>query len=410
MTIHGAKNSALPILAAALLTKQSVIHNCPDLSDVKAAIAILEHLGCTTEMTGSTLFVQSEEMTGCDIPEKLMHEMRSSIVFLGAIISRSNCAEITMPGGCELGPRPIDIHLSALQKLGVDIDQTGGNLSCSVKGRLKGTTINLRFPSVGATENILLASCVADGETIINNCAREPEIDDLIGFLHGAGANIRREKNGSIIVNGVSRLGSVEHTVIPDRIEAATYICAAAATYGEITLRGTNPEHISALIPPFEESGCHIKTYNDTIYVKAPEKLKSMSKMLTQPYPGFPTDAQSPMMALASVCDGTTVFVENIFTNRYKNVGELRRMGADISLEEKVAIVTGVPKLHGAKVECTDLRGGASLAVAGLAAQGTTELSKICHLERGYENFSDNLISLGADVKVEPDEDDDINV
>lgn len=402
LTMHGAKNSVLPILAATLLTGHSVLHNCPDLTDVGAACNILEHLGCRVQREGDRVEIHSDNLCGCEIPNHLMREMRSSIVFLGAIIARCGQARISLPGGCELGPRPIDLHLSAMRKLGAVIREEHGFLECSVPDKLRGATISLPFPSVGATENILLAACTAEGETIINNPAREPEIDDLIGFLKAAGAKIRW-KESAICIKGIKKLSAVEYAVIPDRIAAATYLCCAAITGGDILLHGVLPSHLAMIFPVLEEAGCTILPRDNTIYLKAPPWPKAVKIIRTMPYPGFPTDAQSPMMALSCVSQGTSVYVENIFESRYKHVAELMRMGANIKVEGRVAVVEGVERLHGAPVVCTDLRGGAALVVAALAAEGESEIAHIAHIERGYQDLDKNLASLGAVIRATRD-------
>lgn len=397
--MHGAKNSVLPILAATLLTGESVLHNCPALSDVDAACHILTYLGCTIERVQNSIIIHSDQLTGCDIPDHLMREMRSSVVFLGAIIAQCGKARVSLPGGCELGPRPIDLHLDALRKLGATIQDDHGYLQCRVEKKLQGATITLPFPSVGATENILLTACIAEGETVVHNPAREPEIDDLIGFLNAAGACIAMKENGSIVVNGVPRLHHVEYSVMPDRIATATYLCCAAITGGDVMLDKVIPEHLSAVYPVLEEMGCVLRYEKRRIHLRAPEQLHAARLIRTMPYPGFPTDAQSPMMALSCFAQGTSVYVENIFESRYKHVAELTRMGANIKVEGRVAVVEGVEKLHAASVVCTDLRGGAALVTAALAADGICGIDKIYHIERGYQDFDKNLTMLGASIK-----------
>lgn len=396
VNVHGAKNSVLPILAATLLVGESQLHNCPHLSDVDAAINILTHLGCQVKRQEDVVTVKAKALSECTIPENLMREMRSSVVFLGAVIARCGHAKVSMPGGCELGPRPIDLHLSALEKLGVTIKEDHGYLDCKVKDRLRGATISLPFPSVGATENIMLAACTAQGETVIHNPAREPEIIDLANFLQKAGAKIEIGENGTIYIQGVSSLDNLEHTVISDRIAAATYLCCAAITGGEILLRNVVPQHLTAVFPVLEEAGCILRTSGQTIHLAGPPRPKPLKMVRTMPYPGFPTDAQSPMMALSCLGEGTSLFVENIFENRYKQADELARMGAKISTEGRVAVVEGVETLHGAHLRCTDLRGGAALCCAALAAQGRSEVTNISHIQRGYQEFDKNLRALGA--------------
>ncbi|MDL2233007.1 UDP-N-acetylglucosamine 1-carboxyvinyltransferase [Ruminococcaceae bacterium OttesenSCG-928-L11] len=396
--VHGAKNSVLPILAATLLTKESILHNCPKLTDVDAACNILTYLGCGVTREAETVGILPQSQDCCEIPDSLMREMRSSVVFLGAIIARCGEARISLPGGCELGPRPIDLHLMALEKLGVEIVETHGNLECRVNGRLKGATILLPFPSVGATENAMLAACTAEGRTVIHNPAREPEIEDLANFLNRAGADIVIGEKGSIYINGVEQLGSVEYDIIPDRIEAATYLCCAAITGGEVLLTQVVPAHMEAIFPMLEEAGCVVKVGEDTVYLKLNGRPSPIKLVRTMPYPGFPTDAQSPLMALSCVASGTSVYVENIFESRYKHASELARMGAKISLEGRVAVVEGVARLHGAPVVCTDLRGGAALVTAALAAEGQSEIGHISHVERGYQDLEQTLSALGAKI------------
>ncbi len=398
--IHGAKNSTLPLMAASLLCGgQCILHNCPILSDVDTSLKILRYLGCRIERSGSDVTIDPVSAKNCEIPDNLMREMRSSIVFLGAIVSSMGRAELSFPGGCELGPRPIDLHLLALRKMGVVINEDHGCLECSAPDGIKGACINLSFPSVGATENIIIAASRAKGTTIITNAAREPEIWDLADFLNSCGAKIRGAGESTIIIEGVKRLSGCEHSVIPDRIAAATYMTAAAVTGSTLTICSVIPEHIAPVIPVFEECGCKIEIMDRKIKITAPKQLGRVKSVRTMPFPGFPTDAQAPVMAMTSLSDGTSIFVENIFESRYKHVGELLRLGANIKVEGRVAVVEGVRRLSGAPVEAADLRGGAALVVAGLAAQGTTQISGLKHLDRGYESIEKSLALLGADVK-----------
>ncbi len=400
MTVHGAKNSALPLLVATLLTGGvTELHNCPALSDVDATLAILRHLGCRTSQDGEVVTVDTAAMTSSEIPDHLMREMRSSILFLGAIIARCGRADLTYPGGCELGPRPIDLHLSALRRLGVHIEEAYGHIRCRVDGRLQGAEITLAFPSVGATENVLLAACTARGVTVLRNAAREPEIRDLCGYLNACGARICEAADGVLYIEGVSRLHGCTYTVLPDRIEAATYLAAAAITGGEITLHRCEPMQTSPVFPALEESGCRISVTEDTIRLLAPSRLRSMGTVRTLPYPGFPTDAAAPLLAAACVAQGTSLFVESIFANRYNYVDELVRMGANIRVDGRVAVVEGVPSLQGASVACTDLRGGAAVVIAGLAAQGETVIGELSHLDRGYAGLTECLSALGASIR-----------
>lgn len=397
--VHGAKNSSLPILAASLLYGgKTVLKNCPDLSDVDAAIKILTFLGCNVSREDDIVIIDSSNIDQNEIPQELMHEMRSSIVFLGAIISRMGKAKLSFPGGCELGPRPIDLHISALKKLGVDIVEEYGSLCCEAENGLCGKKISLSFPSVGATENIMLASVMAKGETIIVNAAQEPEIVDLANFLISRGAKIKDAGKSTVIIQGVDSLNDTEYTVMPDRIVATTYLCCAAITGGDILVNNMNTDDIESILPILEQSGCNMQIFSDKIHIKGPSIIRPVKNIRTMPYPGFPTDAQAPIMALLTLSSGTSMFVENIFENRYKHASELIRMGADIKVEGKVAVVQGVKKLYGAHVEATDLRGGAALCVAALAAQGKTQISSISHIDRGYEAIEKSLSCLGARI------------
>ncbi|MGI5966733.1 UDP-N-acetylglucosamine 1-carboxyvinyltransferase [Anaerotruncus rubiinfantis] len=401
LRVHGAKNSALPILAATLLPGDCVIHNCPRLTDVTAACNILGDLGCDTHREGDSVVVGPCRDCSCCIPDELMRMMRSSIVFLGAIIAKCGKARISLPGGCELGPRPIDLHLAALERLGVTIREDHGYLDCRVENKLRGAKISLPFPSVGATENIMIAASLAEGETIVKNAAREPEISDLASFLNACGARIHIARGGDVHIMGVQKLHPAHHRVISDRIAAATYLSCAAVTGGDVTLTDVCSEHLSAILPCFEEMGCDLTVRPDTIRICAKHPLRALGSVRTMPYPGFPTDAQPPLVALAGVAEGTSVFIENIFENRYKYVPELQRMGAEIKVEGRIAVVRGVRELHSATVYCTDLRGGAALAVAALAAQGESTLYQIEHIDRGYEQFEQNLSNIGASIRRE---------
>lgn len=398
--VHGSKNSCLPLLAAVVLTREvCVLHNCPELSDVAAAVKILEYLGCTVERCNDTVTVDPKELIRCDIPEGLMREMRSSIVFLGSVLSRLGHAEMYTPGGCEIGLRPIDMHLSSLRTLGAEIDESFGKLSCKRNGRLKGANINLPFPSVGATENIILATAVSDGITNIYNAAREPEIAVLVDFLNKCGAKIRIGLDGTVTVCGVEKLNGCEFTVIPDRITAATYMSCVASTGGDVLIESVIPRHLKSIIFVFEQTGCVIDVENSSLRIRAGDSLKPVRNVRTMPYPGFPTDAQAPVMAMATKARGTSVIVENIFESRFKHVPQLLRLGAKIRVEDRVAVIDGTQKLYGANVKATDLRGGAALIVAALRAEGQTKITEIHHIDRGYEKIEKALESIGADIK-----------
>ncbi len=401
LTVQGAKNSVLPILVATLLVNGvSVIHNCPRLSDVDATIKILRYLGCVVTRENHTVTVDATNISRFDVPDNLMREMRSSIVFLGGILGRMGKATLSTPGGCEIGLRPIDLHISSIEQLGAEFTSENGFINCvSGKNGMCGTRITLSFPSVGATENIILASVLAKGTTIISNAAREPEIADLADFLNKCGAKIYGAGESTITINGVEKLHSAEHSVIPDRIVASTYMIATAITNGKIILRDIVPSHLVPIIQPLRDVGCDISVNGRSIRLSSPSHLKRIRMIRTMPHPGFPTDAQAQMMALATVCEGTSVFIENIFESRYKHIGELLRFGAKISVEGRMAVVEGVRHLNGANVKATDLRGGSAMILAGLKAHGITEITDIHHIDRGYEDTEKVLTQLGADIK-----------
>lgn len=399
--LQGAKNSVLPILAATILSEEeSVIQNCPNLSDVAITIEILNFLGCKTRFDGENLVINPANLNKTSIPESYMRKMRSSIIFLGALVSRMGIAEISLPGGCELGPRPLDLHFSGLRQLGMIFEESHGKIRCNLGRRLLGNNIALSFPSVGATENLILAAVKSKGVTTITNAAREPEIQDLANYLNKCGAKITGAGEGIIKIEGVERLHGAKYKIIPDRIAAITYMTAAAVTSGDILIKKINLEHLNSVIPIFEESGCMIEIFNkENLRLIAPERLLSSAAIRTMPYPGFPTDAQPPIMAMLSVAEGSSMIIENIFESRYKHVGELLRLGADIKVEGRTALVNGVKGLSGAEVKAMDLRGAAALVVAGLCAEGTTKISGLRHIDRGYEDIEGTLSKLGANIK-----------
>lgn len=399
--VQGSKNSTLPILAASLLSKgESVFFGCPQLSDVDSSVKILRYLGCKVRRSGHILTVNTEGLSRDDIPEGLMRLMRSSIIYAGALLASTGKARLTFPGGCEIGPRPIDLHLASFKKLGAEITERHGEIIFKApKGGLKGNKIALSFPSVGATENIIIAATRAKGTTVITNAAREPEITDLADYLNACGACVEGAGEGTVIIEGRDNLKPANHGIIPDRIVAATLMSAAAVTGSDITLDGVIKSHLDAVIPCFEQAGCKIDFEAQKMRIQSPERLRSLGFIRTTPYPGFPTDAQAPLMAVAAVSDGTSVFSENIFENRYKHIGEFIRLGADIKVEGKVAVVDGVKKLYSAPLCAKDLRGSAALVVAALAAEGTTEIDTTEYLERGYEDLEVVLTSMGASVR-----------
>jgi len=398
LTVQGAKNSVLPILAAAVLNRgESVLHNCPHLRDVDASVEILRGLGCEARWQDGALTVNTAGLTGWEIPETLMREMRSSVVFSGAILARCGQAVLSAPGGCELGPRPIDLHLAGLRQLGAAIDESGGILRCRAE-RLRGRDVVLGLPSVGATENLMLAGCGAQGVTRIVNAAREPEIADLQGFLRACGARVTGAGSPVITVEGGASLHGCHYTIMPDRIVAATYLCAAAAAGGEIRLLGARQRQLAAVAAMLRESGCRVEAEPEAITLRCGGRLRAVGPVRTAAYPGFPTDAQAAAMAALLKSDGTTVFEERIFENRYRHAGEMTRMGARVRVSGRVAVVTGVERLRGARMEAADLRGGAALVIAALGAEGRSEIRDAGHIERGYEDLIRDLRQLGADV------------
>ncbi|WP_425446988.1 UDP-N-acetylglucosamine 1-carboxyvinyltransferase [Dethiothermospora halolimnae] len=399
VSVNGAKNAVLPVLAATVINNSPVtVFNCPKLRDVETMIRILQTIGCKVERMDDVVYVDSRTLDKIKIPEELVREMRSSIILMGAMLARCGEVEISYPGGCEIGPRPIDLHLKALKSLGAEIEEAHGFLYCKAEN-LRGCEIQLDYPSVGATENIMMVATKAEGITTIRNAAREPEIMDLQKFLKVSGVKVCGAGTSVIRIEGVKSLKGIEHTVIPDRIVAGTYMVASAITGGEVVLKNIEVEHIQPIIAKLREAGCMIYNNCTTLKIIGPRKPNAIEMLQTLPYPGFPTDMQAQLMALLSLANGTSIIQETIFENRFKHVEELIRMGANIKTMGKVAVIKGVKNLTGAKVSAKDLRGGASLVLSGLAAKGTTEVDNIHHIERGYENINDILSSLGADIK-----------
>ena len=404
ISVHGAKNSVLPILAGSVLIKgESVIHNCPDISDVRITVDILEYLGAKVKKEGKTLIIDTREVNKSFIPENMMQELRSSIIFLGALVSRTKNACLFLPGGCEIGLRPIDLHLKALESLGYKPEFDGRNICCESAGT-KSAKIVLSFPSVGATENAILACVFLKGKTTIINAAREPEIEDLADFLNSAGAKISGASTPIIEITGVNELHNVEHTVIPDRILASTYMSAAAITSSELVIKNVNHRHLAPVLPVFYEMGCKLRLADNSIMIKPPHRLNSVKKIETGAFPCFPTDSQAPVMAALTVANGSSVIKENIFENRFKHIPQLLRFGADITALSKIAVVNGVKSLYAADAVCTDLRGGAAIVIEALAAQGVSRIKNIEHIDRGYEPIEQSLASIGAGIKRIKDE------
>lgn len=398
--VSGSKNASLPIIAATLLNKGiNKLYNVPNIHDTKMMFKILEGLGCKVKKTNGKIVIDSRNITNYEIPDNLMSQMRSSVIIAGALLSRSKKVTFTYPGGCDIGSRPIDLHIKAFEKLGINVKEEFGELVCTAD-EIVGTDINLDFPSVGATENIMLASVLAKGTTKINNAAMEPEIIDLQNALNSMGAKVSGAGTNNIIIKGVEKLQDLSYNIIPDRIEAGTLLCATAITGGNITLKKVIPEHIDTLIKKLEEMGCEISISKNEIILKSPKRLKAVD-IKTLPYPGFPTDLQSILGSVLTVAKGTSIIIENIFENRYKYLNELTKMGAKTTIEGRTAVIKGIKRLNKAKVKSTDLRGGAALVIAALNAKGRTYIDNIEYILRGYENLDLKLKSLGANIYIE---------
>lgn len=402
VNISGAKNSALPILAACVLgTEEIILDGVPELKDVEIMVEVLKHLGSKVEyLDQNTLKINSAGINTSETPYELMDKMRASFVVMGPLLSRFHAAHTKAPGGCNIGSRPIDLHLKGFEALGAVNTVNNDEIAIVAKDGLIGTEIYLDFPSVGATQNIIMAACLAQGKTTLENAAKEPEIVDLASFLSKMGANIKGAGTSTIVIDGVEKLTGTRHTIIPDRIEAATYMTAAAMTRGEVLINNVIGSHIRPVIAKLVEMGVDVEEIEDEdkIIVKAPHRLKS-TNIQTLPYPGFPTDAQAQFMALMTVCEGESRIQETVFENRFMHVEELMKMGAVIATSGNRATIAGVEKLHGADVKATDLRAGAALVMAGLVAKGTTRVFDIYHIDRGYSNLVEKLTKLGADIK-----------
>jgi len=408
VSISGAKNAALPLLAATLLAPgEHILHNVPDLRDTRTMLKLLEILGVQWERSGKTIRINADHLTGVEAPYELVKTMRASVLVLGPLLARSGFARVSLPGGCAIGARPINYHLKGFEKLGVTTHLEHGYVEAIVEGRMQGGTVYFDIPSVTGTENVLMASVVAKGVTVIENAAREPEVGNLIDMLVAMGAEIEGKDSDHLVVHGVPKLHATESTIIPDRIETGTYMIAVAATGGSVTITDCCPAHLSALTEKLLLCGVNIEEAEDSLSVSCPEidgrslcRLRSVD-ITTLPYPGFPTDLQAQFMALMVQGDGTSIIHETIFENRFMHVAELKRLGADIAIEGSRAVVRGIgrDKLCGAPVMATDLRASASLVIAGLSASGRTEISRIYHLERGYEEMAKKLSALGARVE-----------
>jgi UDP-N-acetylglucosamine 1-carboxyvinyltransferase len=399
--VEGAKNAVLPVLAATLLASEgkSIIKDVPTLSDVYTINEVLRYLNANVEFKNNEVVVDASKELSVEAPFEYVRKMRASVLVMGSLLARNGRARVALPGGCAIGSRPIDQHLKGFEAMGAKVKVGNGFIEAEApNGRLHGAKIYLDFPSVGATENIMMAASLAKGTTIIENVAKEPEIVDLANFLNAMGANVRGAGTGTIRIEGVDRMYGVEHAIIPDRIEAGTFMVAAAITQGNVLVKGAVPEHLSSLIAKMEEMGVMIIEEEDGVRVIGPERLKAVD-IKTMPHPGFPTDMQSQMMALLLRAQGTSMITETVFENRFMHVEEFRRMNADIKIEGRSVILSGPSDLQGAEVSATDLRAAAALVLTGLVADGVTRVTELKHLDRGYVNFHQKLAGIGADIE-----------
>lgn len=398
--VEGAKNAVLPVIAATLLASEgkSVIYDVPELSDVYTISEVLRHLQADVTVGNNKIVVDASGELSIEAPFEYVRKMRASVLVMGPLLARKGRARVALPGGCAIGSRPIDQHLKGFEAMGATVKIGNGFIDAEVNGKLRGAKIYLDFPSVGATENIMMAAVLAEGTTVIENCAKEPEIVDLANFLNAMGAKVRGAGTGTIRIDGVTTLYGAEHTVIPDRIEAGTFMIAAAITGGNVLVQGAVPEHLTSLIAKLEEMGVTIIEEDNGLRVIAPDKLKAVD-VKTMPHPGFPTDMQSQMMALLMKAEGTSMVTETVFENRFMHVEEFRRMNADMKIEGRSVIINGPCQLQGAEVAATDLRAAAALILAGLAAEGYTRVTELKHLDRGYVRFHEKLAALGADIE-----------
>lgn len=394
----GSKNAALPILVATLLTDEPcVLHRVPDLRDVRTTLKILEYLGKKVTYENGTVTVSADGQLKNSLPYELVKQMRASFWVAGPLLARFLEAEIPLPGGCAIGVRPVDIHLKGFEKLGATCETKAGNVILRAQ-ELVPAKIVLRFPSVGATQNLLMCACLIEGETVLENVAKEPEIDDVVDFLNKMGADISADDKGRLVIYGKKTLHGAEHEIVADRIESGSYMLAAAATRGDVTVTGCVPEHNAILLEDLQEAGFQLTVTNDSVRVHAYDGDIKPIRVRTAPYPGFATDLQAPWMTLMCFCSGTAEVDEDIFENRFMHAPELVRMGADIVTEKSVARITGVKELSAAHVQASDLRGGMALVIAGLCANGETEVERVYHIDRGYENLEEKLTALGADI------------
>lgn len=401
VTISGSKNAVLPIMAASLLSdEECVIYDAPDLRDVDVMCKILESLGSKVnpDFGSNAISLNAEKITSNETPQELVRRMRASILTMGPLLARFGSARVPLPGGCAIGARPIDLHLKGFESMGAEIERGIGYVEAKAT-KLHGARIYLDFPSVGATENIMTAAAMAEGVTIIENGAKEPEIVDLANFLNQMGGKVRGAGTDTIKIEGVPHMHGTNHIVIPDRIETGTFMVAAAITHGDVLIKNVVPDHVRPIIAKLSECGCTVEDTVDGLRVKADDCEMIATDIKTMPYPGFPTDMQSQFMALLTTVKGTSSVIETVFENRYMHINELNRMGAGIRIEGRQAIIPGNTKLVGTHVVSTDLRAGAALVIAALAAEGTTQISEIYHIERGYSEFVDKLKKIGANIR-----------
>ena len=398
--ISGSKNAALPIIAGTVLIKgKTTLYNVPNIQDVQTMFEIIKDIGGKVTKKNNKIIIDTSKIHTYEISENLMRKMRSSVILAGAIIGKYKKANFSYPGGCEIGSRPIDLHLKGFEKLGINIKEEYGEIICEAD-RIMGTQIHLDFPSVGATENIILASCLAEGVTVLTNAAKEPEIEDLVKFLNKAGAKIKGAGTDRVEIIGVKKLAEVSYNIMPDRIEAGTYLVASAITGGNLKVTNLNSNHIEPILNKLEEAGCLLKIEKNVVEIKAPKRIRAVD-IKTMPYPGFPTDMQSIFGALLTTAKGTSIITENIFESRYKYVQELNRMGAKINVEGRTAVIKGTKRIQGASVVASDLRGGAALVLEALVAKGVTQVDNVHYILRGYENIVDKLKNLGAKIYLE---------
>ena len=398
--ISGSKNAALPIIASTILIQgKTILYNVPNIQDVQTMFEIIKDIGGEVTRKKNKIIIDTRKIHTYKISDELMRKMRSSVILAGAIMGKYHKARFSYPGGCEIGSRPIDLHLKGFEKLGINIKEEYGEIICNTE-KIIGAQIHLDFPSVGATENIILSACLAEGTTILTNAAKEPEIEDMAKFLNKAGAKIKGAGTDRVEITGVKKLAEISYNIMPDRIEAGTYLVAGAITGGKIKITNVNPKHIEPILDKLEEANCTLDVGKNYVLINAHKKIKAVD-IKTMPYPGFPTDMQSIFGALLTTAKGTSIITENIFENRYKYIQELNRMGAKIKVEGRTAVIKGTRRIQGANVVASDLRGGAALVIEALVAKGITQVDNVHYILRGYENIEDKLRKLGSNIVFE---------